>query len=199
MQLWPLPRGQGMDGLTRALTAAGALAPEAPCHWQVIAHRPAPRTVAFWALVPKHPQALAPTAQGEVPAPVCGTHGASTHGVRYFIVDLCWAGMAVFVDEGQERPMFDPASIVRLRYGSLCGWPAFKVSGTPGVIQCHSGREPLDSAPSRGVLLEVAFEGMDVEQHMQADTDHHDPAQPFVHHLVQHAVEGEKHQHAGDG
>lgn len=115
VQPWPLPGGDGMEGLTRALVAAGALAPEAPCHWQTIAHRPAPRTVAFWALVPNHPQALAATEQGEVPEPACGAYGASTHGVRYFIVDLRWAGMAVFVEEGQERPIFDPTSIVRLR------------------------------------------------------------------------------------
>ena len=62
-------------------------------------------------LSPASPQALGPTAQGEVPEPLCGPYGASTHGVRYFIVDLRWPGLAVFVDEGQERPMFDPASI----------------------------------------------------------------------------------------
>ena len=112
---WSLPMAAGMEGLTRALIGSEALPPDAPCHWQPIALRPAPRTMAFWVLVPNNPHALAPTAQGEVPEPVCGAYGVSTHGVRYFIVDLRWSGLAVSVDEGQERPMFDAASIVRLR------------------------------------------------------------------------------------
>ena len=127
VQSWALPLGQGTDAsspvsthrltraLTRALREAGALAPQAPCHWQAIAPRPAPRTQAFRALVPRDPKALAPTALGEVPEPVCAPYGASTHGVRYFMFDRRWPGQAVFVDEGQERPMFDPASIVVLR------------------------------------------------------------------------------------
>lgn len=112
---WSVAMADGMDGLTRALIGSEALAPDAPCHWQPITLRPAPRTTAFWGLTPKDPQALAPTAQGEVPEPLCGAYGVSTHGVRYFIVDLRWSGLAVFVDEGQERPMFEPASIMHLR------------------------------------------------------------------------------------
>lgn len=115
VQPWLLPKGQGLEGLTRRLQDAAALAVTAACQWQPTAPRPAPRTVAFWALVPKDPRALAPTAQGEVPAPVCGAYGASTHGVRYFIIDTRWPERAVFVDEGQERPMFEPLSIVGLR------------------------------------------------------------------------------------
>lgn len=59
--------------------------------------------------------AFAPTATGEVPDPVCGIYGASTHGVRYFITDLRWPDRAIFVDEGQERPLFDPTSITALQ------------------------------------------------------------------------------------
>ena len=131
VQSWTLPKGHGADiashasrrakfhamarALTRVLREAGALAPAAPCQWQAITPRPAPHTPAFLALVPRDRQALAPTAQGEVPEPVCGPYGASTHGVRYFMFDLRWPARAVSVDEGQERPMFDPASIVMLR------------------------------------------------------------------------------------
>lgn len=70
--------------------------------------------MAFHVLAPIDPAALAPTLAGEVPDPVCGSYGASTHGVWYFITDLRWPDRAVLVEEGQERPLFDPASITLL-------------------------------------------------------------------------------------
>lgn len=114
VQPWTLPDTTGLAALSAALIAAGHLDPEAACDWQPFAPRPAPRTMAFHILAPKDPGALAPTPQGEVPDPLCGPYGASTHGLRYFITDLRWPGSAVFVEEGQERPLFDPASITRL-------------------------------------------------------------------------------------
>jgi hypothetical protein len=115
VQSWPLPSGQDMDAVSQALTEAGHLAVGAPCRWKAVPMRPAPRTMAFYVLSPQDPGALGPTALGEVPDPVCGPYGASTHGVRYFIVDLRWTGRAIFVNEGQERPMFDPLSVAVLR------------------------------------------------------------------------------------
>ena len=112
VQPWPLTPGVGVQGLTEALTRAGHLSAQADCRWRSVPMRPAPRTVAFFVLAPAAPGALGPTAQGEVPEPLCGRYGASTHGVRYFIVDLRWPDRAIFVDEGQERPMFDPTRIV---------------------------------------------------------------------------------------
>ena len=114
VQAFALPYGAGMDALGQTLVAAGALDANAACAWQVTALRPAPGTMAFHVLAPTDPAALAPTAEGEVPDPVCGPYGASTHGIRYFITDLRWPGLAVFVEEGQERPLFDPASITFL-------------------------------------------------------------------------------------
>ncbi|MCU0817183.1 MAG: hypothetical protein MUF74_12175 [Cypionkella sp.] len=114
VQPWTLPDASGITALSALLIAAGHLAPEAACTWQPVAPRPAPRTMAFHSLTPTDPAALAPTPEGEVPEPVCGPYGASTHGVRYVITDLRWPGQAVFVEEGQERPLFDPASITRL-------------------------------------------------------------------------------------
>lgn len=113
VQPWPLPEGAGVRELTPVLVREGHLEADADCLWKPLPMRPAPRTTAFFVLAPASPQALGPTAQGEVPEPVCGAFGASTHGVRYFIVDLRWPDLAIFVDEGQERPMFDPASIAR--------------------------------------------------------------------------------------
>jgi hypothetical protein len=34
--------------------------------------------------------------------------------VRYFVTDLRWPDRAIFVEEGQERPLFDPSSITPL-------------------------------------------------------------------------------------
>jgi hypothetical protein len=114
VQGFALPPGTGIDALGETLIDAGALEAGAPCTWQAFAPRPAPRTMAFHVLAPSDPSALGPTAQGEVPDPLCGPYGASTHGVRYFITDLRWPERAIFVEEGQERPLFDPMSIMPL-------------------------------------------------------------------------------------
>lgn len=114
VQVFAVPPGAGIDALGETLIGAGALEAGAPCTWQAVALRAAPRTMAFHVLAPSDPGALGPTAQGEVPDPLCGPYGASTHGVRYFITDLRWPGRAIFVDEGQERPLFAPASITAL-------------------------------------------------------------------------------------
>jgi len=109
-----LPPGSGIAALSAVLVAAGHLDPEAPCAWQHMALRPAPRTSAFHVLGPTDPKALAPTAEGEIPDPLCGPYGVSTHGVKYFVTDLRWPDRAIFVEEGQERPLFDPTSITPL-------------------------------------------------------------------------------------
>jgi hypothetical protein len=114
VQSFAVPESEGIAALSGTLIAAEALAPDAACIWQAIALRPAPRTMAFHTLSPSDPTALAPTPSGEIPEPVCGPYGASTHGVRYFITDLRWPERAIFVEEGQERPLFDPASITVL-------------------------------------------------------------------------------------
>lgn len=115
VQGFALPPGSGIAALSEVLIAAGHLESEAACAWQTIALRPAPRTIAFHLLVPADPAALAPTAEGEIPDPVCGPYGVSTHGVRYFITDMRSANRAIFVDEGQERPLFEPTSITWLQ------------------------------------------------------------------------------------
>lgn len=115
VQSWSLQAGLGVVALTRALTDAGHLAPDADCRWKSVPVRPVPRTTTLFVLVPVAPDAFSPSAQGEVPDPRCGPYGASTHGVRYFITDLRWPERAIFVEEGQERPLFDPVSITVLR------------------------------------------------------------------------------------
>ena len=111
VQSWAIDPKVGVDSLTARLVASRNLQPAAPCQWQSLPVRPAPRTTSFHALTPLDPHALAPTTTGDVPDPVCGPYGVSTHGLRYVITDLRWGERAVFVDEGQERPMFAPDRI----------------------------------------------------------------------------------------
>jgi hypothetical protein len=114
VQAFALPGGAGITALSEALIETGSLDANAECVWQPVAPRPAPRTTAFRVLTPVNAAALTPTPLGDVPEPVCGPYGASTHGIRYFMTDLRWPGRAIFVEEGQERPLFDPASITPL-------------------------------------------------------------------------------------
>ena len=111
VQGFALPPGAGIAALNETLIAAGQLEPDAACAWRAIALRAFPRTMTLHSLAPIDSAAFAPTANGEVPNPICGPYGASTHGARYFITDLRWPNVAIFVEEGQERPLFDPRSI----------------------------------------------------------------------------------------
>jgi hypothetical protein len=114
VQVFDLPSGSSISALGQTLIEAGALDANAACIWDAIALRPAPRTMAFHVLTPADQTALGPTPSGDIPEPACGPYGASTHGLRYFLTDLRWSDVAVFIDEGQERPLFDPASITPL-------------------------------------------------------------------------------------
>jgi hypothetical protein len=108
---FPFSEDTGWEGLRETLVASGDLEPDAPCAFEGAAIRAAPRTVGFVVLTPTAPDALAPTETGDVPDPVCGPYGVSTHGVRYFLTDLRIPGVAIFIEEGQERPMFAPMSL----------------------------------------------------------------------------------------
>lgn len=108
---FPMSDAAGWEGLRDDLVTSGDLDADAPCAFEGAAIRPAPRTVGFVVLTPTTSDALAPTETGEVPEPLCGPYGVSTHGVRYFLTDLRIPGVAIFVEEGQERPMFDPTSL----------------------------------------------------------------------------------------
>jgi hypothetical protein len=111
VQPWPIPAGGGPAAIVAALAAAGHLPADARCVPVPVTPRPLPAGVVALALVPATP-VPAVTASGEVPAPSCGDYGASTHGIRYFLVDALRPQRAVFVDEGQDQPLFAPASIV---------------------------------------------------------------------------------------
>jgi hypothetical protein len=114
VKAFTLSGGASIAALSETLVEAGSLDAKHACIWQTIALRPAPRSIAFHVLTPKDQAALSPTVSGDIPEPACGPYGTSTHGVRYFMTDLRWPDLAIFVEEGQERPMFDPSSITAL-------------------------------------------------------------------------------------
>lgn len=57
------------------------------------------------------------SAPDQVPEDRCGRYGYGTHGVRYFMRDARWPRTVIFVNEGQERPMFDVSSIRMIESG----------------------------------------------------------------------------------
>ena len=112
VQAWPVQGESWQDDLMDALTAAGHLPADHACHFQAVALRPAVRTIAFYQLQSLTQAAVLPrTERDQVPEPQCGPYGASTHGVRYFVHDLRTPDHMVFIDEGQERPMFEVSSV----------------------------------------------------------------------------------------
>ena len=111
VQPWPLAAGGGPQALVAALKAAGHLPAESGCRLVPATVRPLPRTARAYVLAPAEPVAPV-TASGEIPDPPCGAYGASTHGVRYFLFDRLRPGRAVFVDEGQDQPLFDPLGLL---------------------------------------------------------------------------------------
>lgn len=111
VQPWSLPPGGGPGGIVAALKAAGHLTGASDCQLVPAKFRPLPRQATSFVLAPAAPVPSV-TLSGEVPEPPCGPYGASTHGVRYFVFDLRQPDRLIFVDEGQDQPMFDPSSIL---------------------------------------------------------------------------------------
>ena len=111
VQPWSLPPGGGPGSIVALLKAAGHLPAASDCQLVPATRRPLPRLATTFILAPAEP-VPAVTPSGDIPEPPCGPYGASTHGVRYFVVDLRRPDRLIFVDEGQDQPMFDPSSIV---------------------------------------------------------------------------------------
>lgn len=114
VQILRLPGDQDPERFTASLQKAGLLGLDADCAWERITLWPATPSMTFSRFAPLAPDALAMTPQGEVPEPQCGPYGHSTHGVRYFIQDQRWPDRVIFVDEGQERGLFDIRSVTLL-------------------------------------------------------------------------------------
>lgn len=74
---------------------------------------PAPRTLAFFEIMPVGARlaAFEATPEDEVPEPPCGDYGWSTHGTRYFQTDTRHPGKAVYINIGQDGTMIDPRTV----------------------------------------------------------------------------------------
>lgn len=109
-----LAAGGGIEAVPERLVASGQLAPDMDCVFRQVPLRPTAPGVTLHVLAPADGKIPAVTEAGDIPEPPCGLWGASTHGVRYAITDARWPELVVLVEEGQERPMFEPRSITRL-------------------------------------------------------------------------------------
>jgi hypothetical protein len=111
VQPMAIPETGGLALIRARLVAAALPANRDNCVWRRLKRWQSSAPVRHFTLVDQPPAARAPTAQGEVPEPACGPYAAGTHGVRYLRLDRRWPALLLFIDEGQERPLFDPASI----------------------------------------------------------------------------------------
>lgn len=108
VQVWPIDRDRDLGQLIHMFRDTGDLAwdsdcgfqPSAPVQGSATRHMLSPAT--GWPPV---------TVTTEVPDDPCGPYGVSAGAVRQVLTDPRWPDRAVFVDLGQERPMFDPDSI----------------------------------------------------------------------------------------
>lgn len=114
LQLFAKPVREPVDAVLPALRAQGLIPPDEECIFSPVALRAAARSVSFFQIKPvgARLRALHATPPDQVPEPPCGTFGASTHGVRYFVTDLLHPGWALYLDEGQDGTFFDPQSLV---------------------------------------------------------------------------------------
>lgn len=109
---WPLDPEQAIGQLIATLHGAGALAQDSDCAFRPAEETATGGTVERYRLTPATGWPIDAPAGGGVPDDPCGPYGVSAGAVRYVLIDRRWPDRAVFVDAGQERPMFDPDSIV---------------------------------------------------------------------------------------
>ncbi len=112
VETWPLDPNREIGQLIAVLQAAGAPPQASDCLFRPADVAEEPATVARYRLTPAGGWPLVAPAGSAVPDDPCGPYGVSAGAVRYFVIDPRWPNRAVFVDAGQERPMFAPGSIV---------------------------------------------------------------------------------------
>ena len=113
LQVFEKPADAGIASILPVLRERGYIPDDDECVFEAAAIRPAPRTVAFYEIRPTGSRLAAfdATPEDEVPEPPCGEYGWGTHGVRYFMTDVRFPEMAVYVNLGQDGTMFDPATV----------------------------------------------------------------------------------------
>jgi hypothetical protein len=113
LQLFPRKPGEPVSSILPALQAQGVIPNDGECILVPAAMGPAPQTVTHYQVRPigERLRRLEATPKDEIPDPPCGSYGASTHGVRYFIDDPRETRWVVYVDEGQDGTLVNPRSI----------------------------------------------------------------------------------------
>ena len=87
----------------------------ADCVWRHVERKGLRPTTSLFVWAPSSTEELSYSIDIEVPEDQCGPYGFSATGVRYFMMDSRWTDTFIFVNEGQERPLFDPSSITFFR------------------------------------------------------------------------------------
>ena len=113
LQVFDKPADVEIAAILPGLRERGYIPDDDECVFAPAAIRPAPRTVAFYEIVPTGARkaALEATPEDEVPEPPCGDYGWSTHGIRYFMTDTRFPDRVVYVNTGQDGTMFDDRTI----------------------------------------------------------------------------------------
>lgn len=114
VQPWEIAKDTGISSLSTSLGEAGFLQSDHHCYWERVSISTSTANMRLFELRSLLNDDIEHNETSEVPEDRCGPYGQSTHGVRYFMVDRHSPDLAIFVNEGQERPMFDPSSITVL-------------------------------------------------------------------------------------
>lgn len=83
----------------------------ADCEWKNFERKGLRSTMRLFTWTPSSIEELSDSSDVQVPEDQCGPYGFSASGVRYFMTDSRWPDTFIFVNEGQERPLFEPSSI----------------------------------------------------------------------------------------
>lgn len=113
LHVFSKPAEAPVSTLLPELRRRGLIPDDEDCVFEPAAIRSAPRTLAFFHIMPrgKRKEAFDATPRDEVPEPPCGDYGWSTHGTRYFLTDVAHPGRVLYVNTGQDGMMFDETTV----------------------------------------------------------------------------------------
>lgn len=108
----PRAAGAPLSSVVRTLAADG-LVPADDCVFVRVRDRAVPRGARAYEIRPTRARlaALRATPRDQVPEPPCGEYGWSTHGVRWFVADPAHPRWVVYVNQGQDGTLIDPATL----------------------------------------------------------------------------------------
>jgi len=108
----PRAAGAPLSSVVATLAQAGLVPPD-DCVFVRTRERAAPRGARVYEVRPTGARlaALRGTPPDQVPDPPCGEYGWSTHGVRGFVVDPRHPRWVVYVNQGQDGTLIDPATL----------------------------------------------------------------------------------------